>query len=370
MRIKLYPSDTTASFLYRIHHPADEAANAGLDVTVAPAVRGAVTENGRLPDERKLPIERHPENPRYIRAIDEGYDVVVLQRPFEEAALVAIRQLQAAGTAIVVEIDDDIAHAHPAHPAARALSPTVNPDTNWWHFREACRLADLVTVTSPALARRCAAHGRVAILPNCVPASLLSLPRSSDGRTVGWRGWTITHPGDLGVTRGGVQQALDDTGARFLQIGQPAGVQEQLSLTDEPKSTGPLWNIHDFYLALGRLDVGIVPLTDIQFNHAKSYLAGIEYAARGVPFVASPVAEYRTLAGQGVGVLAGYRSREWRREIRKLLTDTSLRTELAEHGRQVVAEHHTYETQGWRWPEAWEQAIANARARRPTRAAA
>ena len=331
---------------------------------IAPTKPGA-------PAKRPLPIQRHPANPCLVRAIPVHADVVVFQRPVEEEAVrVVIPQLQATGHAIVVEIDDDLERLDPRHPAHRALNPVRSPQANWRLLREACRQADLVTVSSHALAARYAPHGRVAVLPNSVPERLLTMPRSSDGQTVGWRGWTVTHPGDLAVTRGGVQAAIEQTGGRFLHIGSPEGVRVGLNLRDKPESTGPLWDIEDFYAALGRFDVGIVPLASTQFNDAKSCLAGVEYAARGVPFVASPVAEYRRLAAQGAGVLASDRAREWRRELAVLLTDERLRAARAEQARAVIARRYVIERRAHLWCEAWEQALANARARRRSSRAA
>ncbi|MHB1950167.1 MAG: glycosyltransferase [Acidiferrobacteraceae bacterium] len=367
MRVRLFPSDATGCGRYRCTLPGETAKALGCDVTIAEVATGKPGD----PPRRALPIQRHPQDQRLVRAVPVPADVVVFQRPVEEAlARVVIPQLQAAGRAVVVEIDDDLHRIPPQHPAAWQANPARNRDANWAHLAYACSIADLVTVTCPALARRYGQHGRVAILPNCVPEALLAMPRASDGRTVGWRGWTVTHPGDLQSTRGGVQQALDRTGARFLQIGQPVGVKAALNLTAEPEATGALWDIHDFYTALGRLDVGIVPFADSQFNASKSCLAGIEYAARGVAFIASPVAEYRRLHEQGAGQLAGYRAREWSREIVRLLQDDTLRAERVEAGRQVVAEHYLIERRAHLWIEAWEQALSNARDRRPARIAA
>jgi len=51
-------------------------------------------------------------------------------------------------------------------------------------------------------------------------------------------------------------------------------------------------------------DVGIVPLTDIPFNHAKSYIKGLEYAAAGVPFVCSYSPQYDELTSKhNIGVM-------------------------------------------------------------------
>jgi hypothetical protein len=45
-------------------------------------------------------------------------------------------------------------------------------------------------------------------------------------------------------------------------------------------------------------------LNDIPFNHAKSFIKGLEYAAAGIPFVSSFSPEYEYLAEHGVGRVA------------------------------------------------------------------
>ena len=59
-----------------------------------------------------------------------------------------------------------------------------------------------------------------------------------------------------------------------------------------------------------RIDIGIVPLNNIGFNHAKSYLKGLEYAAAGIPFVSSHTPEYQFLADAGIGRVANS-AEEW-----------------------------------------------------------
>jgi hypothetical protein len=227
---------------------------------------------------------------------------------------------------------------------------------NWQHMAEACRMADLVTVSTPALAERYGRHGRVAVLENCIPERLLSMPRNSDGNTVGWTGFTPTHPGDLRATQGGVAEVVRK-GARYLQVGPATGVKEQLGLDGYPEATAALPNIEDYYLAIGRLDVGICPLLDTKFNHAKSWLKPLEMAARGVVPVMSPVREYRDFCEEGVGFLAS-RGREWRSHIERLLKDDRRRREESELARATAADW-TIEGNAHYWVEAWERALKN-----------
>jgi glycosyltransferase involved in cell wall biosynthesis len=168
-----------------------------------------------------------------------------------------------------------------------------------------------------------------------------------------------------------VGAALEDTNARFHVIGSADGVRKQLGLMREPSDTGfieddmPKW-----HRELGALDVGIVPLASTRFNESKSYLKGLEFAARGVPFVASPLPEYELLAANDIGTICPDRGRSWRSAVARLVNDSVLRDEMAAKGRQIVEEEHTYEVCGEDWIDAWEQAVQNRAAAQRTRAAA
>jgi glycosyltransferase involved in cell wall biosynthesis len=352
VKVMLCQSDRGGCRFYRLAEPA-RVARERHDVLAQ-----VVADFPLLPG----PFERGLHVPQNL-----DVDVVVFQRPAKAKTLEAIAGYQKLGKAVVVDVDDDYSCLHPQNPARNEFNPTLSPNTNWRNVARACAMADLVTVTTPALAERYAGHGRVAVLPNCVPASLLELPSTSNGRTLGWTGAASNHPGDLEVTRGGVEQALQRTGWDFKVIGPREGVARALSLTGTmpgtADATGPL-EMHEWHDHLGLLDVGIVPLCATDFNRAKSTLKGLEYAGAGIPFVASTLPEYERLAAEGVGTLAPDRARSWRAALAQIMDDESLRHELAERGRTAIAERHTYEGEGWRWTEAWERAVQNSNSTR------
>lgn len=336
MKVRLYPGDSKGVGTVRVLLPGQAAQQLGVDIETSNRFEIIRAQNRRT---GRWVIKPDP--------IDA--DVIVLQRPSNPEIVALIPALQKMGVAVVVDVDDDL-HAIQADNAARGAE---NPRL----ILKACRLADLVTVSTPALARRYAIHGRVRVLPNCVPAALLDMPRDSDGRTVGWAGWTGSHPGDLDITRGGIQSALEDTGGRFQVIGPSDGVQQALDLRDEPSATGGL-PLHAYHQALGQLDVGIAPLADNVFNQSKSGLKVLEMAARGAVVIASPRPDYHRLALEGVCQIAGDRARSWRTRVRELLVDVELRGELVADAQWRIRRRHTYETQGQRWVDAWEDAIA------------
>ena len=341
MRVILYAADDGGCAYVRCHEPlrtsgVDGEVRMSVMVTHIPyrgGVRGEV-----------LPVDA---------------DVVVFSRPPHQDTPGMIEQFQAQGVAVVVDVDDDFPAIHPENGAYAMYTGQLSPALHGRNIARCCGLADLVTVSTPALADRYGAHGRVQVLPNAVPEKILDYPSLSDGHTLGWPGRVASHPGDLETTHGGVGEALDGDW-RFHVIGEAAGVREKLRLPSEPTETPWIASVEDYHRELCRLTVGIVPLCDSKFNAAKSWLKGIELAGAGVPFVASPRAEYAAL---GLGLLVPDRARSWRRVLRDLLGDESLRLEMAEQGREVIRAEHTFERTGPRWAEAWNQAVTNRHAR-------
>ena len=354
MRVVCYYADETGCGHFRIFYPGEALNHSG---------------QARVEFSQQLQLRlTNTTPPRVAGAAPIDADVVILQRPLLGLLADAIPHIQAQGVAVIVEIDDDFSRLHANHPVFRAAHPRVNKASNWQHLQRACGLADLVTVTTPALAERYGPHGHAIVLPNRVPASMLDITAERDGRTVGWAGFTISHVGDLTVTHGGVAQALNATGGRFLNIGNGDQVQQQLGLADEPNITGPV-PFPDYPQALAQLDIGIAPLADNAFNHAKSALKILEYGALGIPCVASPRPDYQRLANEGIATIAQDRGRDWCRKLTQLITSPQLRAEQADHARAVIRERHTYETESWRWAEAWQEAITR-RHHTPAKAAA
>jgi hypothetical protein len=102
---------------------------------------------------------------------------------------------------------------------------------------------------------------------------------------------------------------------------------------------------------LAEFDVGIVPLSANRFATAKSWLKGIEYAAAGVPAVASPAPEYRHMAHQD-GCLLANSPDEWFTHLHRLLDIPSYRAERIAAGLDM-ARQWTYESRAHEWAEVW-----------------
>lgn len=292
-----------------------------------------------------------------VASLEGEVDVVVMQRPMHTRELLAVDRFQAGGAAVVIDLDDDLGRLSPRHPLFTIAHPKNSPSRNWKVLAECCRRADLVTVSTPALAERYGRHGRVAVIPNHVPAAYLEQRRiAHDGVWVGWTGAIGTHPNDLQAAGGAIGRVVGATGADFVVIGAERGVQQALSLPAEPWPFG--WIPLPWYpVGMAQFDVGVVPLERSAFNEAKSYLKGLEFAALGVPFVASPTGPYRQL-GEHCGILAS-KSKDWDRALKRLIMSPELRANEAGRAREWAATQ-TVERNASMWWSAWSQARATA----------
>lgn len=345
MKVVVYPADRWGCGSFRMIWPGEQCAAAGHDVHVVEQ------------DQRSVRLVMERDTVRDV--LVDGVDVVVLQRVTHAYMAQAVSVLRAKGVAVVVDVDDDLSAIHPSNPAwamhhpgnegRRMAGGQVNRHS-WRNLAAACRDASLVTVSTPALLDVYARHGRGVVLPNYLPDHYYGLPRT-DSDVIGWPGSFHSHPNDPEAVGGAVARLVDE-GAEFVMRGDPAGAGKAFGLGADPAGGGV--PIEAWPRAVASLGVGIAPLADTRFNAAKSWLKPLEMSAAGVPWVASPRAEYARLHAMGAGVLAD-RPRTWYRELKRLRESAALRAELSEAGR-AVAEQLRLRDHAWKWADAWSHA--------------
>lgn len=276
-------------------------------------------------------------------------DLVILQRPLKYGLSAIIPHLQEAGVAVVVELDDDFASVTPRNVA--------------WHkdlhhgverLLEACDRADLVTVSTPALAERYGQHCRVKVLPNYVPEQYLTMnSRRDDSETwIGWTGSVATHRDDLGVIGGGLATAIRGTDTKIAIVGTGVGTASRLG-------TGRIDNISgwvplsQYPYKIVDLDIGLAPLEHTRFNEAKSWLKPLEYASLGVPCVATDIVEYSRLKASfpGISLQLVEHPAGWKTAIKNMLSKDWLK-EVRPLTRAAVA-GATIEAHAQDWADAW-----------------
>jgi hypothetical protein len=179
-----------------------------------------------------------------------------------------------------------------------------------------------VVVSTPFLRDRLAWCRRVVLCRNFDDPTDWPLGRVHSGKPViGWVGATPWRSGDLEVLQGVLGPFVERHNLFCHHSGHVPGQPGFAELAGVPAgrvTTSPMAPVERVPGLFDPIDVGLVPLTEVPFNRAKSAIKGIQYALSGIPFVASPLPEYRWLAAHGVGRLAGT-PREWVAHLTELL---------------------------------------------------
>ncbi len=349
MKVLVFPADSYGCGYHRLIWPVEVLRAQGHDVEVVP--------------QEKRQLQIHLDDHGHVKDVElaDEYDVVVLQRVTHRNLVGVIKVLRARGTAVVVDVDDDLSTIHPANPAWPMLHPTLPKEGaaslhSWRNLDAACREATLITATTPALTVRYASHGRARVFENYLAAHYYGHERV-DSDLIGWPASLASHPNDPDAVGNAVAR-LSDNGAGFHVVSIASGVARAFGIRDETRVTQVegVVSLLDWPAEIAKLGIGIAPLADTKFNHSKSWLKPLELAAVGVPWVGSPRAEYQRLHELGCGVLANKPS-NWYNALNTLRRDAVWRDELSAQGRDV-ASRLRLDDHAWKLWEAWSDALA------------
>jgi hypothetical protein len=351
----------------------------------------------------KLGVQLHSGEPVF------DLDLLVIQRLMNADLIPHMKAHRAAGFCpLVNDLDDWFYGISTKNQAFAASHNKVNAEINIEHYRKVLAQSDAITCSTPYLRTRMTAqlNGRVPIyvVPNAIDMSIYTPKRGGDGKlrwpTIGWVGAIPWRSGDLESAGGVVGQFCNEHGLRFHHAGaieldaenaekrrvveeriaacelnpvQVAAFNEQVA---KVRSAGHVLGVErrtqqgmcppwDYAATMfNEIDVGIVPLSSIPFNDAKSAIKGMEYAAAGVPFVAQDTLAYVELANEfGIGRVA-HRPKDWLRELGRML-DPVWREEQREQNLTNLAQLDI--TARWsNWAMAYAK-IARDVSRRPVR---
>lgn len=262
---------------------------------------------------------------------------LIMQRYMDSRTTELVKRSRRYGQRVINDVDDWFWGISEQNAAANFVDPLKSPNSNVDHYRKTLESSDVVTASTPFLVEQFSNWGIPTLLiENSVSSFMFSTRRHREGRPiVGWTGSTAHRSGDLPILKP-VFSAVSSlvsfhhTGyhSSHPSFGDETGIEKDLL------STLPLLAPHEYPRGFV-FDIGVVPLADVPFNDAKSWIKGIEYAAAGIPFIASPSREYvRLFKEYGIGRLA-YDTADWISHIEEL-SDPQLRAEEAARQRQVV----------------------------------
>lgn len=100
------------------------------------------------------------------------------------------------------------------------------------------------------------------------------------------------------------------------------------------------WNEQTEIEDLLKIDIGVMPLSNDNWSEGKCGFKLIQYLSLGIPAVASPVGVNKIIVEEGVNGFIARDPQEWATALRKLISDTALRSAMGEAGRaKIVAEY-------------------------------
>lgn len=279
-------------------------------------------------------------------------DVLVMQRT---AFALGMRQFDrlAGHVARVYETDDDVLTMETSN-----LPFTTDPRAAE-SVRYCLRRAEMVTVSTPYLAELYAPfNSNIRVLPNCVKAELLDMPRKRRDRlTIGYQGGT-SHLIDLCMVRDPLREVLDahpDVDMHWIGADFSPLLYDFHPLARGNSRFTP-WSddVGDYYKAVD-FDIALAPLADVPFNRSKSHLKALEAAARGIPVIAQDMEPYREFVRDGE---TGYLVRtpdEWVKRLTELIHDEAAREEMGAAAKKVAA-RYTMQDNWQLWQAAYEEA--------------
>jgi glycosyltransferase involved in cell wall biosynthesis len=274
------------------------------------------------------------------------------------------RRLRRAGVATIWDNDDDVSTIpknHATHTPLRGRrGQRIHLD-----MVGMMRCVDVVTTPSETLAERYrrASRADVRVLPNYLPPTFERPERVMPHPSIVRVAWVASpeHRDDY------ERLGLKDTFQRLLERNLELEIVLfglDLELNSRRYFHMPFAAYGDLPNTLSRVDIGIAPIASNDFNAIRSDVKLKEYAAMGLPWLASPIGPYAGLGeAQGGRLVPDDR---WYEEIDALVQDADERSRLGYRARQWAAgeriEDHVEE-----WERLYAEAAERARSARAVR---
>lgn len=292
--------------------------------------------------------------------VHEDFDVIVIQRWMIPQAAEVIACARKLGQVVVNDVDDWFWGLDPSNQAFAATHPrpginrqaarrmklktTASPSGDVVSYRKALAASSAVTVSTPYLKERLdqMLGGRVPVIVirNAIDLDRWTPQAPGDAKpTIGWVGAVAYRSGDLETLRGVLGPVVEHhdltvvhAGAAPVDLlcprcrnGEASDVDVAMGRASAkdacPQCQGrgrvantaprfaelagvdpsrvverPMASIFDYPDLFAGISLGLVPLRDAPFNHAKSSIKSMEYAASGIPFRAAHSPENRWFA--------------------------------------------------------------------------
>jgi glycosyltransferase involved in cell wall biosynthesis len=281
-------------------------------------------------------------------------DVVHVYRSSDQNVARAVDALRARGVAIAYDNDDDVRLA-PKEMAKFRDVGGANGQRTYRSQVALMRRADAVSTTTAVLADRFGQDdvGPIAVIPNHLAGLHFARgPRDDeDGVVVGWFAGR-EHEADS--RRLQVAQMLRRVMERRPEV-RVVTMGVRLDLDPQRYTHHPYIPLHQLFAQVRRFDIGIAPLSDIPMSYARSDIKVEEYAAAGVPWIASARGSYASLGSREGGLVVD--DDGWENALVELVASRWRRAQLRRKAEKWAKSQHI-DRHVDRWTELWESAAA------------
>lgn len=285
------------------------------------------------------------------------FDAIHVMRISHPLMVRLARELRKRGVAVVWDNDDQ--RVALLREAAKAPGQEGMMAQRFFaSMRAMASVADAVTTPSEELAKLHAQESRreVQILPNLLPPTFKRPERvmPHTGVHIGWMAMP-SHRASFEAL--GIRDTLQHLLERHAHL-QITGVGLDLELRSRRYVHVEGVPYGGLAESLVHFDVALAPLEDTAVNRARSDVKLKEYAAAGVPWLASPVGPYAGYGEQQGGRLVA--DGDWFAAIETLMNEADTRRVLVQRGLRW-ASGETIEAHVDVWEQTFEDAIAHAR---------
>lgn len=274
-----------------------------------------------------------------------SYDRVVIEKeifPFLPA--LAEWMLKLLGIQYIVDYDDAIFHNYDqsANPIIKKILGNK--------IANVMRFSGTVVAGNQYLADYAARSGakNIEIIPTVIDLERYPIKQNTDADQciVGWIGTKTTFEKHLLPCKDWIKALQhQEPNIRFHIV----GITEDMDLGKNVKYIR--WTEETEVAEILKMDIGLMPLQDSKWEKGKCAYKLIQYAACGIPGVASDVGMNREVTVPGeTGILAAG-VEEWIQAIKTLKSNTELRHQLGRNARKKVEEHYCIQQTSTKWKE-------------------
>ncbi|UCE99068.1 MAG: glycosyltransferase family 4 protein [Planctomycetota bacterium] len=227
---------------------------------------------------------------------------------------------------IIYDFDDAIMY-NPKAPEANSLSHFIP-------FRRTVGLANAVIAGNSYLAEHAKRFNpNVEILPTGLDTNAykqLANPQNDGKIRLVWIGSksTLRYLTEIGAALEEISSRFDNVILRLICDDFP----DLQNITVEKR----LWSKESEAMDLATSDIGLAPLPDNRFTKGKCGFKILQYAAAGLPIVASPVGVNTRYIQQGSNGFLAHSDSDWVNHLSQLINEPELRKQMSQNAGQIV----------------------------------